>query len=157
MFHCLPNVMETSGLTFEHFSLILPYKTWWKPRFPMDWRPLVEGYIANIGISLDVFEFWRFGWFFPFFKKFGFWLFLVHPSVVLSGHLKVFSPPLPEVRCPIFLKIQNPWGKSNGKKWSHIWTFLFESGCLTKHGGNHASWWIRYLWSTGILLILAYL
>ena len=43
-------VMERSGLTFEHFFgklskiaaqfffflLILPYKTWWKPRFPMD-------------------------------------------------------------------------------------------------------------------------
>ena len=52
--------------------LILPYKTCWKPRFPMDYRPLVEGYIANIGISLDVFEFLRFIWFFPFFKKIGF-------------------------------------------------------------------------------------
>ena len=29
--------------------------------------------------------------------------------------------------------------------------------CLTKHGGNHASRWIRDLWSKGILLILAYL
>ena len=62
-------------------------------------------------------------------------------------------------------------GKSNGKKWSHIWTFLFGSGlksprkkkfffcwfCLTKHGGNHASRWIRDLWSKGISLILAYL
>ena len=38
----------------------------------MDERPLVEGYIANFGISLDVFEFLRFGWFFPFFKKNGF-------------------------------------------------------------------------------------
>ena len=56
-------VMERSGLTFEHFCLevILPYKTCWKPRFPMDERPLVEGYIANFGISLDVFEFLRFG------------------------------------------------------------------------------------------------
>ena len=43
------------------FLLILPYKTCWKPRFPMDERPLVEGYIANFGISLDVFEFLRFG------------------------------------------------------------------------------------------------
>ena len=41
--------------------LILPYKTWCKPRFPMDQRPLVEGRIANFGISLDVFEFLRFG------------------------------------------------------------------------------------------------
>ena len=44
-------VLERSGLRFEHFCLqivknrranksffllILPYKTWWKPRFPMD-------------------------------------------------------------------------------------------------------------------------
>ena len=62
-------------------------------------------------------------------------------------------------------------GKSNGKKWSHMWTFLFGSGlksprkkmcffcwfCLTKHGGNHASRWIRDFWSKGISLILAYL
>ena len=53
-------------------------------------------------------------------------------------------------------------GKSNGKKWSNIGAFLFGSGlkslrknkffcccwfCLTKHGGNHASRWIRDLWS----------
>ena len=37
----------------------------------MDWRPLVEGRIANFGIPLDVFEFLRFGWFFPFFKQIG--------------------------------------------------------------------------------------
>ena len=49
--------------------LILPYKTWWKPRFQMNKRPLVEGRIANFGISLDIFEFLRFGWFFLFFKK----------------------------------------------------------------------------------------
>ena len=48
----------------------------------MDERPLVEGYIANIGISLDVFKFLQFGRFFPFFKKMDFWVFLVHPTVV---------------------------------------------------------------------------
>ena len=62
-------------------------------------------------------------------------------------------------------------GKSNGKKWSNIWTFLFGSClksprkkkrffcwfCLTKHGGNQASRWIRDLWSKGVSLILAYL
>ena len=76
-------VMERSGLRFEHFCLevvlnrraILPYKTCWKPRFPMDERPLVEGCNADFSISLDVFEFLRFGWFFPFFKKMGFWVF----------------------------------------------------------------------------------
>ena len=85
---------------------------------------------------------------------------------LLRYRLSVLLPPLPEVGCPIFLEIRNPWGKSNGKKWSHIWTFLLES-CLkllhkkkvffTKHGGNHASRWIRDLWSKGVSLILAYL
>ena len=43
------------------FWLILPYKTRWKPRFPIDQRPLVEGRIANFVIFLNVFEFLRFG------------------------------------------------------------------------------------------------
>ena len=59
-------------------------------------------------------------------------------------------------------------GASNGKKWSKIWNFLFWSGlksprifffcwfCFTKHGGNHASRWIRDLWLKGVSLILAH-
>ena len=41
----------------------------------------------------------------------------VHMSVCLSVcsllryRLTVFLPPLPEVGCPIFLEIRNPWGK----------------------------------------------
>ena len=74
-------VMERSGFRFKHFCLeiaaqkkfifllILRYKTCWKPRFPMDERPLVKGYIANFGISLEVFELLRFGWFFSVFQK----------------------------------------------------------------------------------------
>ena len=79
--------------------------------------------------------------------------------------------------CPHFLKLMSnifrdseSLGKGSGKKWSQIWTFLFGSGiklpykkkvffgwfCLTKYGGNHASQWIRDLWSKGVLLILAY-
>ena len=69
--------VEISGLRFEHFLfgtglkllpkknnffwLILSYKTCWKPRLPMDERPLIEGYIANFGISQEIFEFLRFG------------------------------------------------------------------------------------------------
>ena len=83
------------------FWLILPYKTWWKPRFPMDYRPLVKGRIANFGIFLDVFEFLCFGWFFSVFKK--------------IGCLGFLGPP-----------------------------------------GNHASRWIRDLWSKGVLQMLAY-
>ena len=30
---------------------------------------------------------------------------------LLRYHLPVFLPPLPEVGCPIFLEIRNPWGK----------------------------------------------
>ena len=30
---------------------------------------------------------------------------------LLRYRLNVFLPPLPEVGCPIFLEIQNPWGK----------------------------------------------
>ena len=70
------------------FLLILPYKTWWKPCFPMDQRPLVQGRIANFGISLDVFEFLHFGWFFPFKKKSFFWVFLVHPETMLPDGLE---------------------------------------------------------------------
>ena len=38
-----------------------------------------------------------------------------------------------------------------------IFFFFFCWFCLTKHGGNHASRWIRDLWLKGVLLILAYL
>ena len=48
---------------------------------------------------------------------------------LLRYRLNVFLPPLPAVGCPIFLEIRNPWGKSNGNKWSQIKTFLFEN-CL---------------------------
>ena len=54
------------------FLLILPYKTCWKPRFPMDERPLVKGYITTFSIYLDVFECLRFGWSLPLKKKKGF-------------------------------------------------------------------------------------
>ena len=80
--------------------------------------------------------------------------------------------------CPHFRQMSNIFrdleslGKSNGKKWSQIGTFLFGSGlklwrkkkfvffgwfCLTKHGRNHTSRWIKDLWSKSVLLILAYL
>ena len=71
------------------FLLILPYKTCWKPRFPMDERPLVEGYIANFGLSLDIFEFLRFGWFFLFFKKFGFLGILGPPYCGIGATIRI--------------------------------------------------------------------
>ena len=75
-------VMERSSLIFAHFCLkvvwnrrakkkmlILPYKTWWKPRFLMDKRLLVKGRIANFGISLDVFLSFAFWMIFSVFQK----------------------------------------------------------------------------------------
>ena len=47
----------------------------------MDYRLLVEGYIANFGISLDFLSFSVLD-FFPFLFCFGFCVFLVHPTVV---------------------------------------------------------------------------
>ena len=48
----------------------------------------MEGRIANLGISLDVFEFLHFGDFFRFSKKSGFWVFLVHPETTLPDGLE---------------------------------------------------------------------
>ena len=99
----------------------------------------------------------------------------VHPSVcsLLRYRLTVFLPPLPKVGCPIFLEIRNPWWKVMERSGLRFKRFWFGSGlkspgkkklfffvcwfCLTKHGGNHASRWIRDLWSKGVSQILAYL
>ena len=35
----------------------------------------------------------------------------VRACSLLRYRLTVFLPPLPEVGCPIFLEIRNPWGK----------------------------------------------
>ena len=42
---------------------------------------------------------------------------------LMRYHLTVFLPPLSEVGCPIFLEIQNPWGKvmeRSGLKYEHF-------------------------------------
>ena len=90
---------------------------------------------------------------------------------LLRYRLNVFLPPLPEVKCPKFVEIRNPWGKvmeRSGLTFEHFCLkvvsnrrakkkLVFCWFCLTKHGQNHASRWIRDLWSKGISLILAYL
>ena len=102
----------------------------------------------------------------------------VCPSVRLFVCVFTFEVPFerlfaPTSRCRMsnIFRGSESFGKSNGKKWSQIWTFLFEIClksprkkslffcwfCLTKHGWNHASRWIRDLWSKGVSLILAYL
>ena len=71
------------------FKMILPYKTRWKQRFPMDWRPLVKGRMANFGIALNVFRFLCFRWFFfRFFKQFGFWGILGPPGIHASQWIR---------------------------------------------------------------------
>ena len=63
----------------------------WKPRFPMDKKPLVEGRIANFGIYLDVLTFCVFGAFFRFSKKMGFLVFLVRPEITLPDGLETYG------------------------------------------------------------------
>ena len=87
-------------------------------------------------------------------------------------YFEAYFAPTSRSRMSKIFRDSESLGKSAGKKWSQNWTFLLGSGlksprkkkfffvcwfCLTKHGGNHASQWIRDLWSKGISLILAYL
>ena len=55
----------------------------------MDERPLVEGYIANFGISLDVFEFFAFWIIFLFFKKIGFLGILGRPYCGIGATIRI--------------------------------------------------------------------
>ena len=79
---------------------------------------------------------------------------------------RIFAP-LSEVGCPIFLEIQNPLGKimeRSGLRFEHFSLEIFLNTpqkilaefALQKLGGNHASQWIRDLWSKGVSLMLAY-
>ena len=77
------------------FLLILPYTIWWKPRFLMDQRPLVEGCIANFCISLDVFELFCFGLFFPFIFFVLFLCILGPPYCDISDTIRIGQ----EIRC----------------------------------------------------------
>ena len=72
----------------KFFLLILLYKTCWKPRFPMDERPLVEGYIASFGISLDFLSFCILDDFFRF-KKFGFFGILGPPYRGIGAIIRI--------------------------------------------------------------------
>ena len=116
-----------------------------------------------------------------FFKAWALWADAFCKSICPSVCLSVYPLSVPFKR--LFAPTSQGWmsnifkdseslGKSNGRKWSQIWTSLFGSGlkllnkkkivffsgwfCLTKHGGNPTSWWNRDLWSKVISLILAY-
>ena len=94
------------------------------------------------------------------------------PSVRLSVRVFTFEvpflPPLLKVRSPIFLEIRNPWGEVMARSGIRLENFSLEVVFnrqkkfffgwfgLRKQGGNHASQWIRDLWSKGLSLILAY-
>ena len=115
-----------------------------------------------------------------FFKGSALWADAFYKSICLYVCLSVCSflefpfnvlfAPTSQSRMSNIFRDSESLGGSNGKKWSHIWTFLFESGlkfprkkkvffvcwfCLTKHVGNHTSQWMRDLWLKGISLILA--
>ena len=65
-------------------------------------------------------------------KKFFSSLFLVFLG--FWSFLMVFLPPLPEVGCPIFLEIRNPWGKvmeRSGLRYEHFCLEIVEN-CVTK-------------------------
>ena len=66
----------------------LSNKTWWKPCFPMDYRSLVEGHIANFVIFLDISEF-AFLVIFRFFKKIGFLGILDPPSYGIGATIRI--------------------------------------------------------------------
>ena len=117
------------------------------------------------------------------FKASAFWAYAFYkskcPSVCLSVPLFTFEVPFKRLFAPTsrsrmsnIFRDSESLGKSNGKKWSQIWTFLCGKGlksprkkkfffffwfCRTKHVENHSSRWMRDLWSKGISLILAYL
>ena len=97
-------------------------------------------------------------------------------SVRLSVRVFTFELPFKRLFAPTswnqmsnIFRDSKSLGKSNGKTWSQIWTFLvwkwskkakqfffFWLILPLKHSGNQASQWIRDLWLKGVLLILAY-
>ena len=91
--------MERRGLRFEHFvwkwskiavqkKLVFCWfcRTKHVENHASRW---MRGYIANFGISLVVFEFLRFWWFFTFFKKFGFWGILDPPYRSIGATIRI--------------------------------------------------------------------
>ena len=54
---------------------------------------------------------------------------------LLRYRLNVFLPPLPEVGCPIFLQIRNPWGKvmeRSGLRYEHFCLKIVENRVTKK-------------------------
>ena len=136
----------------------LSNKTWWKPRLPMDQRPLVEARIANFGIFLDVFECLRFGWFFSvFFQKLVFLVFLVHPRPSWSSSRDVRPLFIYLFVCPLPMRffcvgglvqsLPRPW---TGAIW--IWNWISSRALKTRmrsavrsgSGSQSRSWsWVE--------------
>ena len=77
---------------------------------------IVENCVNNKKKNLHLFHF--------------FWIFFGFRSF-----LTVFLPPLPEVRCPIFLQIRNPWGKemeSSSLRYEHFCLKIVENRVTKK-------------------------
>ena len=56
--------------------------------------------------------------------------------LLLRYRLNVFLPPLPKVGCPIFLEIQNPWGKvmeRGGLRFEHFCLIMVFNRQTTKN------------------------
>ena len=107
------------------------------------------------------------------------WTFLFANCLELAHNKKFFPPLFSLLRYRFFAPTSQSWmsnifrdseslGKSNGKKWSNIWTFFFRKWSKNiaqkkvfyllilpykKNGGNHASQCIRDLYSKGVSLI----
>ena len=132
----------------------------------MDERPLVEGYIANFGISVDVFEFLRFGRLFYVLQKN--WVFGYSWSTLPSYWCYCLLSASVE-RCFVsrmqycfLLFIMTRYRLNTTKnvfKW-HFWEFLYPyaatpptlprpSKCLQRHQQR----WCKFFW-TGVIYLL---
>ena len=63
-----------------------------------------------------------------------------HFFSLLRYRLIVFFPPLPEVKCLIFLKIPNPWGKvmaRSGLRYEHFCLKIVENHRAKKVFSSH--------------------
>ena len=116
--------------------------------------------------GLDWFQTLQYIMFFDVFKESALWANAFYkskcPCVSPCVRLFTFEVPFKRLFAPTsqsrMSKISDSesLGKNNGKKWSQIWTF-FCWFYRTKHVENHASRWMRDLWSKGISQMLAYL
>ena len=76
-------------------------------------------------------------------------------SSLLRYRLKVFLPPLPEVRCPKGLEIWNPWGKVTKEVVSYLKTLQIK-GVKLPHQ-KKVFFWANFAFLSKIFLVLLFL